>query len=338
MPTETFLVTGAAGFIGFHVCRRLLDECHRVVGVDGMTAYYDVALKRDRLAILSAMPGFSMHEMMLEDRDRLLAIVGEAAPATVIHLAAQAGVRYSLENPRAYIDSNIVGTFNLLEACRANPPRHLLLASTSSVYGDGRDVPYSENSQSSEPLSLYAATKKATEVMAHSYAHLHGLPTTIFRFFTVYGPWGRPDMALFRFTEAILAGRAIEIYGHGDMSRDFTFIDDLVAGIVGLVRRPPPLPAEGTEPGPSDSPVAPFRVVNIGASRPVGLNDFVAALEEALGCKAERTYVPMKAGDVRRTYADTAVLRALVDMPLPTPLDVGVRAFVRWYRERYRTG
>lgn len=338
MPTNVFLVTGAAGFIGFHVSRRLLQAGHQVLGIDGMTAYYDVGLKRDRLAILSAMDGFSMHEMMLEDRDRLLDIVHRAAPATVIHLAAQAGVRYSLENPRAYIDSNIVGTFNLLEACRLNPPGHLLLASTSSVYGDGKTVPYNENSQSSEPLSLYAATKKATEVMAHSYAHLHRLPTTVFRFFTVYGPWGRPDMALFQFTAAILEGRAIEIYGHGDMSRDFTFIDDLVAGIVGLAGRPPALPAAGAEPGPSDSPVAPFRVVNIGASRPVGLNDFVAALEEALGRKAERKYVPMKAGDVRRTYADTGVLRGLVDMPPSTPLDAGVNAFVRWYREHYRIG
>jgi UDP-glucuronate 4-epimerase len=335
MATRSFLITGAAGFIGFHVARRLLKEGHTVVGLDGMTTYYDVGLKRDRLAILAAMPGFTHHKMMLEERERITRLVADTAPAIVIHLAAQAGVRYSLENPRAYIDSNVVGTFNLLEACRQNPPQHLLIASTSSVYGDGKTVPYSETSESSQPLSLYAATKKAAEVIAHSYAHLHHLPTTVFRFFTVYGPWGRPDMALFLFTAAILEGHEIEVFGHGDMSRDFTYIDDLVTGVTGLALLPPPAPDDGLQGKLSASPVAPFRIVNIGASRPVGLNQFIDALEEALGKKARRRYVAMKPGDVRRTYAETDALRALVDMPPPTPVDVGVKTFVRWYREHY---
>jgi UDP-glucuronate 4-epimerase len=304
-----------------------------VIGVDGMTAYYDVNLKRDRLKILQASKGYAHHEFMIEDGDRLLRLVEKTQPATIIHLTAQAGVRYSIENPRVYVQSNIVGTFNLLEACGSHRPRHLLIASTSSVYGDGAESPSNEQSESSQPLSLYAATKKSTEVMAHSYAHLYGLPTTVFRFFTVYGPWGRPDMALFKFTAAILEGREIEVYGNGEMSRDFTYIDDLVAGIAGLVPLPPP--EAKTAKGSSDSPVAPFRIVNIGASRPVGLEDFIDAVEKALGWKARRKYLPMQAADVRRTYAETTVLRALVAMPPPTPVEIGVKAFVDWYVERY---
>jgi UDP-glucuronate 4-epimerase len=334
MTRGTVLVTGSAGFIGFHVCRRLLGEGTRVVGVDGMTPYYDIALKRDRLGLLAGEPAFEQHDFMLEDADRLIDLVARARPRIVIHLAAQAGVRYSLENPSAYIASNIVGTFNLLEACRQFPPEHLMIASTSSVYGDGAEVPFRESSQSSEPLSLYAATKKATEVMAHSYAHLHGLPTTTFRFFTVYGPWGRPDMALFKFTAAILEGREIEVYGNGEMSRDFTYVDDLVAGIVGLASLPPPAPGQPDR-APGDSPVAPFRIVNIGASQPVELERFIGALEHALGLKARKKYLPMQAGDVRRTFADTTVLRTLVGMPPATPIEAGVGEFVRWYRERY---
>jgi UDP-glucuronate 4-epimerase len=333
LPQKTALVTGTAGFIGFHVARRLLEEGHIVVGLDGFTPYYDVRLKRDRHAILTAEPHFRGHEFMLEDTARLSDLVRTLRPAIVIHLAAQAGVRYSIENPRAYVDSNIVGTFNLLEACRATPPGHLLIASTSSVYGDAPAVPFRETSESSQPVSLYAATKKATEVMGHSYARLYGLPITAFRFFTVYGPWGRPDMALFRFTDAILADREIEVYGEGRMSRDFTFIDDLVAGIVGLIGRPPPVAGAPERRSAATSPVAPFRVVNIGASRPVELEEFITAIEAALGRKARRRLLPMQPGDVRRTYADVTELRALVDMPPPTPLAEGVRAFVAWYRD-----
>ncbi|CAN5336079.1 NAD-dependent epimerase [soil metagenome] len=335
VPARPILVTGTAGFIGFHVARRLLEQGHDVVGLDGFTSYYDVQLKHDRHAILSLMPRFRSEEFMLEDSARLGDLVQALRPAIVIHLAAQAGVRYSIENPRAYVDSNIVGTFNLLEACRATPPAHLLIASTSSVYGNAPAVPFKETSESSQPVSLYAATKKATEVLAHSYAQLYGLPITAFRFFTVYGPWGRPDMALFKFTDAILADREIEVYGEGKMSRDFTFIDDLVAGIVGLIGRPPPAASAMGKRSDATSPVAPFRVVNIGASRPVGLEDFIAAIETALGRKARRRLLPMQPGDVQRTYADVTELRSLVDMPPPTPLAEGVGAFVEWYRDYY---
>jgi UDP-glucuronate 4-epimerase len=341
------LVTGAAGFIGYHVAERLLGLGAAVVGLDGMTPYYDVRLKRDRLARLLDRPGFSFHEFMLEDADRVMRLIEDAKPDIVIHLAAQAGVRAGLETPRAFVNSNVVGTFNLLEACRETPPAHLLIASTSSVYGDGGEGPSRETDETSRPLSLYAATKKSTEVIAHAYSHLHGLPTTAFRFFTVYGPWGRPDMALFKFTAAILEGRAIEIYGEGRMQRDFTYVDDLVAGILGLVGLPPPAPVaeHAGKPGrsaadtiaaePGLSPSAPFRVVNIGASQPVGLEDFIAAIEAALGMAAKRTYLAMQPGDVRRTHADTSALRALVPMPPSTPVGEGVRAFVAWYRGYY---
>ena len=335
------LVTGAAGFIGYHVSERLLALGATVVGLDGMTPYYDVRLKRARLERLAGRPGFSIHEFMLEDAARLMALVAETRPDVVIHLAAQAGVRAGLENPRAFIESNVVGTFNLLEACRETRPSHLLLASTSSVYGDGGSrAPSRETDETSRPLSLYAATKKSTEVIAHAYAHLHGLPTTAFRFFTVYGPWGRPDMAIFKFTAAILDGRAIEIYGEGRMQRDFTYVDDIVAGIVGLVNLPPPTP--GAQKGealaddePGLSPSAPFRVVNIGAAQPVELLDFIAAIEAAVGRPAERVFLPMQPGDVRRTHADSGALRRLVTLPPATPVGEGVRAFVAWYRAYY---
>jgi len=354
------LVTGAAGFIGYHVAGRLLDLGASVAGLDGMTPYYDVRLKRDRLARLAVRPGFSFAEFMLEDADRVMRLVEDARPDIVIHLAAQAGVRAGLENPRAFVNANIVGTFNLLEACRAVPPIHLLIASTSSVYGDGGEGASRETDETSRPLSLYAATKKSAEVIAHAYSHLHGLPITAFRFFTVYGPWGRPDMALFRFTAAILAGREIEIYGEGRMQRDFTYVDDIVAGILGLVARPPPAPGARTGSGgegnaadretglgkpretaggePGLSPSAPFRVVNIGAAQPVELLDFIAAIEEAVGKPAKRTYLAMQPGDVRRTHADVSALRRLVPMPASTPVSEGVKAFVAWYRGYYEGG
>lgn len=325
------VITGTAGFIGFHVARRLLALGHRVVGVDGFTDYYDVGLKRARHSILADLPGFEERILMLEDGDALRRLLAEAKPQIVVHLAAQAGVRYSLDNPRAYIDSNVLGTFNVLEGCRETPPTHLMMASTSSVYGDGEIVPFTEQSESSRPVSLYAATKKATEVMAHSYAHLHDLPITALRFFTVYGPWGRPDMALFKFTDAILHDREIEIYGEGHMSRDFTYIDDLVDGIVGLLHQPP----REASPARDDKRSAPFRVINIGASQPIGLNEFVAAIEAALGRAARRKLLPMQPGDVRRTWADVSTLRGLVRHLQPTPLADGVRAFVDWYRDYY---
>lgn len=322
------VVTGTAGFIGFHVARRLLEDGFRVVGIDGFTDYYDVSLKRARHARLFTYPGFSSREFMLENADALHDVMEDTRPEIVIHLAAQAGVRYSLDNPRAYIDSNVIGTFNLLEACRACPPKHLVMASTSSVYGDGETVPFNERSESSRPVSLYAATKKATEVMAHSYAHLYGLPITAVRFFTVYGPWGRPDMALFKFTDAILHDREIELYGEGRMSRDFTFIDDLVEAIVALAPQPP----DGNA---ADHDAASFRVMNIGASQPASLEEFVMTIEGALGKAARRKLLPMQPGDVHRTWADVSELRALVPGLHSTRLADGVKAFVDWYCDYY---
>ena len=329
------LVTGTAGFIGFHVARRLLGE-HEVVGVDGMTPYYDVSYKHRRHATLLQSPGFTAHEVMLEDVAALTRIWEETAPDVVIHLAAQAGVRYSLENPRSYVDSNLVGTFNILELARRMPPQHLLLASTSSVYGAADKVPFAEADRADEPMTLYAATKKATELMAHSYAHLFGIPTTAFRFFTVYGPFGRPDMALFKFVDALLKGRPIDIYNHGRMERDFTYIDDLVEGIVRLVGTPPAIAEAGRHEGDTLSPVAPYRTVNIGNSEPVPLMRFVEAIEDAVGRKGEHNYLDMQPGDVPRTFADTSLLRSLTGYQPSTPVREGVGRFVGWYRDYHR--
>lgn len=326
------LVTGTAGFIGFHVARRLLRD-HEVIGVDGMTPYYDVSYKHRRHELLREYSRFSPHEIMLEDAEGLGRVWDEAAPDVVIHLAAQAGVRYSLQNPASYISSNVVGTANLLELARRRPPKHLLIASTSSVYGAAERIPFAEADKTDEPMTLYAATKKATEVMAHSYAHLFGVPTTAFRFFTVYGPYGRPDMALFKFVSAILENRPIEIYNHGKMERDFTYIDDLVEAIVRLIDVPPALGGSRNHPGDTLSPVAPFRVVNIGNSDPVQLMAFVEAVEAAVGRESIRTFLPMQAGDVPRTYADTALLESLTGFRPSTPVSVGVQRFVSWYRD-----
>jgi len=332
---RTALVTGSAGFIGFHLSRRLLADGFRVVGLDGMTAYYDVALKRRRHAILLQSQGFTAIEALLEEPGRMHATLEAVRPDVIVHLAAQAGVRYSIDAPRTYVAANLVGTFELLEAARALPPAHLMLASTSSVYGANPTLPYAETDRADHPMSFYAATKKATEAMAHSYAHLYDLPTTLFRFFTVYGPWGRPDMALFKFTRAILQGEAIDVYNHGDMSRDFTYVDDLVEGIRRLIDVPP---QRGGEPVPGDSlsPVAPWRVVNIGNGAPVRLEAFIEAIERALGTSARRTYLPMQPGDVPATWAENALLTELVG-PLPrTPLQDGVQRFVDWYRAEYQ--
>ena len=329
-----FFITGTAGFIGFHVAKRLTDAGHAVCGVDGMTTYYDVALKRRRHAMLLQSPHFAAHELMLEDMAGLTRVYEQFGPDVIIHLAAQAGVRYSLENPRAYVDSNLIGTFNVLELARAKPPKHLLLASTSSVYGANTKMPFAESDRTDHPLTLYAATKKSTEAMAHSYAHLWTIPTTAFRFFTVYGPWGRPDMALFKFTKGILENQPIEIYNNGDMIRDFTYIDDLAKAIVLLSEAVPQI---GT---PTDdaidlgmSPAAPFRVVNIGNSQPVQLLDYVDAIEKALGKKAIRKYLPMQPGDVPATFADCRLLERLTGFKPSTPIAVGVEKFVRWYRD-----
>jgi UDP-glucuronate 4-epimerase len=327
-----YLITGTAGFIGFHLARRLLADGHQVTGIDGMTPYYDVHLKERRHALLASMAGFEAHRAMLEDADLMDRIAARAAPDIVIHLAAQAGVRYSLENPRAYVGANLVGTFTVLELCRMLKPRHLLIASTSSIYGTNTVLPFAETDAADHPLTLYAASKKSAELMAHSYAHLWHLPTTVFRFFTVYGPWGRPDMALFKFVDNILAGRPIEVYNFGQMERDFTYIDDLVEAIVLLIDQAPVL---GCRVGAEDSlsPVAPFRVVNIGGGNPVPLLAFIAAIEAALGRRAERRYLEPQPGDVPKTAASTKLLEALIGHRPYTPLAVGVAEFVRWYRD-----
>lgn len=332
-----FLVTGSAGFIGFHLARRLLADGHSVVGLDAMTPYYDVALKEARHALLAAHPRFRAVIGRVEDEATLAAAAALATPDVIVHLAAQAGVRYSLENPRAYVEANILGSWTLLELARQVRPRHLLLASTSSVYGANEKIPFAETDRADEPMTLYAASKKAMEAMAHSYAHLWGIPTTAFRFFTVYGPWGRPDMALFKFTRAILDGDPLEIYGEGRMSRDFTYVDDLVEAVTRLVDVAPAEANRVEEPGVADtlSPVAPFRVVNIGGGQPVGLLAFVDAVEAAVGRPAHRVMLPMQPGDVPRTFASPALLGALTGYVPGTPLDAGVRAFVAWYRHHY---
>ena len=329
-------VTGTAGFIGYHLAEALLAEGAVVHGYDGMTDYYDVALKRARHERLAAHDGFTATEALLEDAAALNRAVAACAPDVIVHLAAQAGVRYSIDNPRAYVDANIVGTFNLMEAALAAAPRHLLMASTSSVYGANAEMPYAEAMKADTQMSFYAATKKANEAMSHAWAHIHGLPITCFRFFTVYGPWGRPDMALFKFTSAILEGRPIDVYNHGDMRRDFTYIDDLVRGIRLLIDTPPP--ASGPQrpapvPGDSLSPVAPWRVVNIGNSESVRLEDFIDAIEAATGKTARRNYMDIQPGDVPATWADAGLLHALTGYAPKTDIRDGVQAFVDWYGE-----
>ena len=330
---RTAFVTGSSGFIGFHLCKRFLADGFSVVGLDAMTPYYDVALKRQRLALLQQSPAFRQQEARLEDPGCLAAILAEARPQVIVHLAAQAGVRHSIDAPRTYVESNLVGTFELLEAARAHPPAHLLMASTSSVYGANKAMPYAETDKADLQMSFYAATKKATEAMAHSYAHLYRIPTTMFRFFTVYGPWGRPDMAPIKFARAILAGEPIDIYNYGDMRRDFTFIDDLIEAIRRLIEVPP-LPPATRPAGDSLSPVAPFRIVNIGNGAPVALMDFIAALEQALGVKAVKNFLPMQPGDVPATWADTTLLQSLVGLLQQTDIADGVRRFVAWHRSQ----
>lgn len=330
-------ITGTAGFIGYHLAQLLLDEGWQVAGFDGMTDYYDVALKRRRHAMLLQSPNFTTTEAMLEDTDALDAAVDAFEPDVIVHLAAQAGVRYSLEAPRAYLDANVLGTFNVMEAARRHQVDHLLMASTSSVYGANTDMPYAETDKADSQLTIYAATKKATEAMGHAYAHLWALPTTMFRFFTVYGPWGRPDMALFKFVDAILNDRPIDIYNHGEMYRDFTYVADLVRGIRLLIDAVPQRPADPAhiEAGDSLSPVAPYRIVNIGNSEKVKLLDFVDAIEKALGRPAQRNMMEMQKGDVPATWADATLLQSLTGYRPETDIRDGIARFVAWYRDYY---
>ncbi|WP_394690224.1 NAD-dependent epimerase/dehydratase family protein [Hoeflea sp.] len=327
-----YLITGTAGFVGFHLAKRLLEDGHTVVGFDGMTSYYDVRLKQKRHSILERDPNFTAVIGMLEDAAALHNAAAER-PDVIIHLAGQAGVRYSVENPKAYFDSNITGSWNVLELARALDVSHLMLASTSSIYGANQSIPYSEQDKADEQLTFYAASKKAMEAMAHSYSHIYRIPTTAFRFFTVYGPWGRPDMALFKFTKAILEDREIEIYGEGRMSRDFTFIDDLIASIVDLSRIVPSEANRVKSDAVKDtlSAMAPYRVVNIGGGTPFGLLEFIEMIEKAVGKPAKRKLLPMQTGDMEKTFADAELLVALTGSKPQTSLETGVRAFVDWY-------
>lgn len=329
-----FLITGTAGFIGYHTARRLLSAGHQVLGIDSMSSYYDPRLKRDRVELLETHAEFTQLEMRLEDGQELAAVVADFSPDVVIHLAAQAGVRYSIENPEAYLSANVLGTHSLLTAVRDLPVEHILVASTSSVYGGNEKMPFAETDGTRSPVSLYAATKVATEALSHAHANIYRQPITAFRFFTVYGPWGRPDMALYKFVQAIGSGAPIDVYGEGKMRRDFTYIDDLVSCIERLVDA---VPAVGRPVGQVDSlsPVAPYRVVNIGGGAPVELVDFIDAIEIAMEKRADRRLLPMQPGDVVSTFADTTLLSDLIGAVPSTGVQVGVDRFVEWYRSYY---
>lgn len=361
MATETkghngpkkILVTGAAGFIGFHFTRKLLTEGYTVIGIDNLNPYYDVNLKHARLkelgfsqkqladmnpgtAVVSNRDQLTFHHEDLKHRESLEALFAREQPDAVVHLAAQAGVRYSLENPYAYIDSNIIGFMNILESCRRYPVQHLVYASSSSVYGSNEQMPFSTRHNVDHPISLYAATKKSNELMAHSYSHLYKIPTTGLRFFTVYGPWGRPDMAYFLFTQKILRGQSIDVFNKGDMGRDFTYIDDIVTGVYNvMLKRPEGDPQwDGLNPDPAGSR-APYRVFNIGNNQPVRLLYFIELLEKNLGIKAEKNYLPMQKGDVKETFADIDALRDYTGFTPSTPIQTGIAEFVRWYKDYY---
>lgn len=331
------LLTGAAGFIGMHTTLRLLERGDEVVGVDNLNDYYDVNLKLARLERLKSHPNFHFRGLSVEDKDGMAKLFANEKPQRVIHLAAQAGVRYSLTNPHAYIDANLQGFINILEGCRHQQIEHLAYASSSSVYGGNTAMPFSEHQNIDHPVSLYAATKKANELMAHTYSHLFRVPTTGLRFFTVYGPWGRPDMALFLFTKAMLEGRPIDVFNHGKMVRDFTFIEDIVEGVIRVVDKPATSAAD-FDPAQPDSATsnAPYRVFNIGNSRPTALMDYINALETAMGIEAKKNFLPMQPGDVPATNADTSALDAWVGFKPNTPVEVGVKRFWRWYREHYK--
>ncbi|WP_368646168.1 NAD-dependent epimerase [Alkalibacterium putridalgicola] len=331
------LVTGAAGFIGFHVSRKLLDKGVEVVGIDNLNVYYDPKLKEHRKSLLNSDGKFHFYKIDLKNKDDVDELFEKENPTHVIHLAAQAGVRYSIENPYAYIDSNVVGFMNILEACRHFPVDHLLYASSSSVYGGNKAVPFSTNHNVDHPVSLYAATKKSNELMAHTYSHLYDIPTTGLRFFTVYGPLGRPDMAYFSFTDRILSGESINIYNHGEMERDFTYIDDIVSAILKLVDKAPASNESWDETqGDLSESFAPYKIYNIGNNSPIKLMRFVNALESALGVKAEKKFMAMQPGDVKRTYADVSDLERDIDFRPSTTIEEGLEKFVEWYRSYYR--
>jgi UDP-glucuronate 4-epimerase len=331
------LVTGCAGFIGMHCALRLLARGEQVVGIDNLNAYYDVALKQARLARLTAQPGFSFQRLDVADRDGMAALFARVRPRRVLHLAAQAGVRYSIDAPDTYTDANLLGFGHVLQGCRAAQVEHLVFASSSSVYGGNTKVPFAERDAVDHPVSYYAATKKANEVMAHSYAHLYAMPTTGLRFFTVYGPWGRPDMALFKFTRAMLAGEPIDVYGNGQLVRDFTYIDDIVAGVLRVLDKPatPDAAHDPAAPSPGISS-APYRIFNIGNNTPTVLLDYIQAIEAALGIRATQRLLPIQPGDVHTTHADTSALAAWVGFSPATPVREGVARFVHWYRDFYR--
>lgn len=333
---KNILVTGAAGFIGFHLSRRYLNEGCSVTGLDNLNAYYDVTLKKARLSLLEPYPDFRFMKMDLADRESMTALFADVRPDIVVHLAAQAGVRYSLINPHAYTDSNITGFLNILEGCRHHHVKHLIFASSSSVYGANTLMPFSAHHNVDHPISLYAATKKANELMAHSYAALFAIPSTGLRFFTVYGPWGRPDMALFLFTRAILEGRTINVFNEGKMKRDFTYIDDIIEGVFRLTEKyPEPYSSwSGDQPDPASS-FAPYKIYNIGNNNPVDLLEFIHVLEGELGKKAKKQMLPLQPGDVPATYADIADLRDEIGFKPETPIKEGIKHFVKWYKEYY---
>jgi UDP-glucuronate 4-epimerase len=331
------LVTGAAGFIGMHLSMRLLERGDRVVGLDNLNDYYDVSLKEARLARLQAYSDFRFYKIELADRASVARLFEDLRPDGVVNLAAQAGVRYSLQNPHAYVDSNLVGFMNILEGCRHLEVKHLVFASSSSVYGANTKIPFSVSDKTDQPISLYGATKKANELMAYAYSHLYGLPTTGLRFFTVYGPWGRPDMALFRFTKAILEGQPIDVFNYGNMRRDFTYIDDIVEGVVRVLDTVPrPNPASSEKEPDHSTGSAPFRIYNIGNSQPVDLLRFIEALETCLGRKAVKNLLPLQPGDVPATCADVENLVHDVSFQPRTPIEIGIQRFVEWYRSYYR--
>lgn len=318
------LVTGAAGFIGYYLARRLLADNHQVYGVDNLNDYYDVNLKKARLAQLGNQKNFTFQYLDLSDRSAMADLFASQIFDRVAHLAAQAGVRYSLQNPHAYADSNLVGFLNILEGCRHQKIAHLVYASSSSVYGTNTKVPFAVSDNVDRPISLYAATKKANELMAHSYSHLYNLPTTGLRFFTVYGPWGRPDMAYFKFVDAIAQGKSIDIYNYGKMQRDFTYIDDIIEGVVRVIHQPP------------QTESAPYKLYNIGNNNPIELMTFIEAIEQAMGKTAQKNFLPMQPGDVPATYADIDDLIRDVDFKPSTPIELGINRFVRWYCDYYR--
>jgi UDP-glucuronate 4-epimerase len=334
--SDHYLVTGAAGFIGFHLCQRLLGEGHTVTGIDNLNDYYDVTLKKDRLALLEENGEFHFHHLDIANTEGINFLFHNVAFDRVVNLAAQAGVRHSIENPMAYVEANLVGFANILEACRQHQTPHLVYASSSSVYGLNAKVPFSEHAIADHQVSLYGATKRANELMAHSYSSLYGLPTTGVRFFTVYGPWGRPDMALFLFTRAILEDQPIKVFNYGKHNRDFTYVDDIVEGVVNIAKKIPQGNPDwdSQSPDPGSSP-APFRVYNIGNSDPVKLDDYIAAIERALGKKAIREELPLQPGDVPDTWADCSDLEADFGYKPATPVEEGIEKFIAWYRDYY---